>query len=72
MHTGMRFFSRGSHVRGNQGIGNWNKGPRRPKLSIQFDADSQKLGYLFQARFFNWIGQGVVQPRPERPPFQAP
>jgi hypothetical protein len=26
---------------------------------------------LFQAIFFNWIGQGVVQPRPKRPPFQV-
>jgi len=25
---------------------------------------------LFHARFFNWIGQGIVQLRPERPPFQ--
>jgi hypothetical protein len=37
-----------------------------------FDVDSQELGQLFQAGFFNWIGKGVVQPRPERPPFQAP
>ena len=72
MHTGLRFFSRGSHGRGNQGRGNWNKGPRRPRFSIHVDADSQELGQLFQARFFNWIGQGVVQPRPERPPFQVP
>ena len=27
---------------------------------------------MFHARFFNWIGQGIVQPRLERPPFQAP
>jgi hypothetical protein len=72
MHAGMRFFSRGSHGRGNRGRGNWNRGPRRPRFSIHFDADSQELGQLFQAGFFNWIGQGVVQPRPERPPFQAP
>jgi hypothetical protein len=72
MHTGMRFFSRGSHGRGNRGRGNWNRGPRRPRFSIHFDVDSQELGQLFQAGFFNWIGQGVVQPRPERPPFQAP
>jgi hypothetical protein len=26
---------------------------------------------LFHAGFFNWIGQGIVQPRPGRPPFQA-
>jgi hypothetical protein len=72
MHAGMRFFSRGSHGRGNRGRGNWNRGPRRPRFSIHFDVDSQELGQLFQAGFFNWIGQGVVQPRPERPPFQAP
>jgi hypothetical protein len=72
MHTGMSFFSRGSHGRGNRGRGNWNRGPRRPRFSIHFDADSQELSQLFQAGFFNWIGQGVVQPRPERPPFQAP
>jgi hypothetical protein len=30
------------------------------------------LSHLFQAGFFNWIGQGVVQPRLERHPFQAP
>jgi hypothetical protein len=68
----MSFFSRGSHGRGNRGRGNWNRGPRRPRFSIHFDADSQELNQLFQAGFFNWIGQGVVQPRPERPPFQAP
>jgi hypothetical protein len=27
---------------------------------------------LFHIGLFNWIGQGIVQPRPERPPFQAP
>jgi hypothetical protein len=32
----------------------------------------QELGQLYQAKFFNWIRQGVVQPRTERPPFQAP
>jgi hypothetical protein len=69
MHTGMSFFSRGIHVRGNRGRGNWNMGPRRPKFSIHFDADLQELGQLFQAGFFNWIGKGVVQPRPESPPF---
>jgi hypothetical protein len=49
-----------------------NRGPRRPRFSIHFDADLQELGKLFQAGFFNWIGKGVVQPRLERPPFQAP
>jgi hypothetical protein len=67
----MIFFSRGSHGWSNRGRGNWNRGPRRPRFSIHFDADSQELSQLFQASFFNWIGQGVVQPRPERPPFQA-
>jgi hypothetical protein len=32
----------------------------------------KELGELFQVGFFNWIGQGVVQPRPIRPPFQTP
>jgi hypothetical protein len=68
----MSFFSRGSHGRGNSGRGNWNRGPRRPRFSIHVDADSQELVQLFQDGFFNWIGQGVVQPRPERPPFQVP
>jgi hypothetical protein len=27
---------------------------------------------LFHVGFFNWIGKGIVQPRPERSPFQAP
>jgi hypothetical protein len=71
MHAGMRFFSRGIHGRGNRGRGNWHRGPRRLRLSIHFDVDSQELGQLFQVIFFNWIGQGVVQPRPKRPPFQA-
>jgi hypothetical protein len=68
----MSFFSLGSHGRGNRGKGNWNRGPRRPRFSIHFDVDSKELGQLFHARFFNWIRQGIVQPRPERPPFQAP
>jgi hypothetical protein len=72
MHTGMNFFSRGSHGRGNKVRENWNRGPRRPRFSIHFDADSQELGQLFQAQFFNWIGKGVVTPRPKRPPFQSP
>jgi hypothetical protein len=72
MHTGMRFFSRGSHGGGNQGIGNWKRGPKRTRFFIHFDADSQELGQLFQDEFFNWIGKRLVQPRPERHPFQAP
>jgi hypothetical protein len=71
MHAGMSFFSRGSHGRGNRGRGNWNQGPRRPRFSIHFDDDSQELGQLFKVGFFNWIGQGVFQPRPKRPPFQV-
>ena len=70
MHTGMRFFIRVNHGRGNRGRGNWNRGPRRPRFLIHFDVDPQELNQLFQAGFFNWIGQGVVQHRPERPPFQ--
>jgi hypothetical protein len=68
----MSFFSQGSHGQGNRGRGNWNLGPRRPRFSIHFDVDSQKLGQLFHAKFFNCIGQGIVQPRHGRPPFQAP
>jgi hypothetical protein len=71
MHEEMSFFSRGRHGRGNRGRGKWNRGLRRPRFSIHFDLDSQHLGQLFQARFFNWIGQGVVQPKPERPPFHV-
>jgi hypothetical protein len=67
----MSFFSRGSNGQGNIGRGNWNRGLRRPRFSIHFDVDSQELDQLFHARFFNWIGQGLVQPRPERPHFQA-
>jgi hypothetical protein len=66
----MSFFSRGSHGRNNRGRGNWNIGPKRPRFLIHFDADPQELNHLFQAGFFNWIGQGVVQPRRERTPFQ--
>jgi hypothetical protein len=66
------FFILHSHGRGNRGRGNWNQGLRRPMFSIHFDVDSQELDQLFHARFFNWIGQGIVQPRHERPPFQAP
>jgi hypothetical protein len=66
----MSFFNRGIHGWNNRGRGNWNRGPRRPRFSIHFDADPQELNQLFQVGFFNSIGQGVVQPRPERPPFQ--
>ena len=66
----MSFFSRESHGQNNRGRGNWNRGPRRPRFLIHLDADPQELNQLFQSRFFNWIGQGVVQPRTKRPPFQ--
>jgi hypothetical protein len=66
----MRFFSRGNNGRNNRGRGNWNRGPRRPRFSIHFDVDPQELNQLFQVGFFNWIGHGIVHPRPERPPFQ--
>jgi hypothetical protein len=71
MHAGMSFFSPSSHGQGNRGRGNWNRGPRRPRFSIHFDVDSQELGQLVQAIFFNWNGKRVVQPRTERPPFQV-
>jgi hypothetical protein len=65
----MSFFSRGSHGRNNRGICNWNRGPRRPRFSIDFDVDPRELNQLFQYGFFNWIGQGIIQPLLERPPF---
>jgi hypothetical protein len=68
----MRFFSRGNNGRNNRGRGNWNRGHRRPRFSIHFDVDPQELNQLFQVGFFNWIGHGIVHPRPERPPFQPP
>jgi len=67
----MSFFSRDSHGRNNRGRGNWNRGPRRPIFSIHFDVDPQELNHLFQVGFFNWIWQGIIQPRPKRPPFQS-
>ena len=66
----MIFFNGGIHGRNNRGRGNWNRGRRRPRFSIHYDADPQELNQLFQAEFFNWIGQGVVQTSSERPPFQ--
>jgi hypothetical protein len=70
LHTGMSFFSRGSHGQNNRGRGNWNRGPRRPRFWIHFDAEPKELNQIFQVGFLNWIRKGVVQPRPERPPFQ--
>jgi hypothetical protein len=49
----MSFFSRGSHGRNNRGKENWNRGPKNPRFSINFDADPQELNQLFQAGFFN-------------------
>jgi hypothetical protein len=66
----MIFFSKGIYGRNNRGRGNWNRGPRRPRFSIHFDANTQELNSRFQAGFFNWIGKGIVQPRPKRLPFQ--
>jgi hypothetical protein len=68
----MSFFSRGSNGRGaNRGRGNnWQRGHRRPRFSIHFDVDPQELNQLFQDGFFNLVGQGIMQPRPKRPPFQ--
>jgi hypothetical protein len=65
----MSFFNRGNRGRNNRGRGNWNRGPRRPRFSIHFYFDTQELNHLFQDGLFNWIGQGLVQPRPKRPPF---
>jgi hypothetical protein len=66
----MSLFNKGSHGLNKKGRGNWNRGPRRPRFSIHFDAEPQELNQSFQVVFFNWIGKGVVQLRPERPPFQ--
>jgi hypothetical protein len=63
----MSFFSRGNHGKNNRGWVNWNKGPR---FSIHFDVDPQELNQLFQVGLFKWIGKGIVQPRPERHPYQ--
>jgi hypothetical protein len=68
----MRFFSRGNNGRNNRGRGNWNRGHRRPRFSIHFDVDPQELNQLFQDGFFNWVGHGIMHPRPERPPFHPP
>jgi hypothetical protein len=65
----MSFFSRGNNGRNNRGRGNWNRGHRRPRFSIHFDVDPQELNQLFQDGFFNWVGHGIMHPRPERPPF---
>jgi hypothetical protein len=43
------------------------EGPGSPYILML----THKLGQLFQFGFFNWIGQGVVQPMPKRPPFQV-
>lgn len=65
-------FSKGNNDNGaNRGKdNNWQRGQRRPRFSIHFDVDLQELNQLFQARFFNLVGQRILQPRHERPPFQ--
>jgi hypothetical protein len=49
----MRFFNKGSHGQNNRGRGSWNRGTRRPRFSIHFDADPKELNQLLQAVFFN-------------------
>jgi len=68
----MSLFSIGNNGGGvNRGKGNnWQRGHRRPQFSIHFDDDPHELNYLFQVGFFNLVGQGILQPIPERPPFQ--
>ena len=68
----MSFFSWGKNGRGvNRGRGNnWKRDHRRPQFSKHFDDDPQDLNQLFQDGFFNIVVQGIMQPRPERPPFQ--
>jgi hypothetical protein len=68
----MSFFSRGNNGRvTNKGRGNnWQRGHRRSRFSIHFDNDPQDLSQIFQAGFFNLVGQEILQPIPERPPFQ--
>jgi hypothetical protein len=68
----MSFFSRGSNGQNNRGRGNWNQGHRRPRFSIHFHADPQELNQLFQVGFFNWVGHGILYPRPKIPHFQQP
>jgi hypothetical protein len=58
----MSFFSRGSNGRGRGRNNFWQRGNRRPRFSIHFDVDPQELNQLFQAGFFNLVGQGVFQP----------
>jgi hypothetical protein len=47
------------------------RGHKRPRFSIHFDVDTQELNHIFQVGFFNLVGQGILQCRPKRPPFQA-
>jgi len=43
-----------------------------PQFSIHFDVDLQEMNQLFQDKFFNLVRQGILQLRPERPPFHVP
>jgi len=55
----------------NRGIGNnWQRGHRRPRFSIHFYANMKELNHVFKHGFFNLVGQGILQPKLERPPFQ--
>jgi hypothetical protein len=72
----MSFFSRGNNdIGANRGANrdkgnNWKRSHKRPQFSIHFDADPQELNQLFQAGFFNIVGQGILKPIPKMPPFQ--
>jgi hypothetical protein len=60
----MSLFSRGSNGRGRGRNNFWKRGNTRLIFSNHFDVDPQELNQLFQARFFNLLGQGVFQPHP--------
>jgi hypothetical protein len=64
-------FSRGSNDIGNKGRGNWQRGHIRPRFSIHFDDDPHEFNHIFQDGLFNLVGQEILQPQPERMPFQV-
>jgi hypothetical protein len=57
----MIFFNRGSHGRrGNnrgRGLGPWQRGNKRFRFSIHFDADLEEFNQLLQTLFLNLDGQ---------------